>query len=131
MTTYLLPQRDRITTNSRRIITNRVMVAQYGNGYKQIAKDGINANRDQWDIQIAPLTGADLTLVQQFFDDVGTNIFFEWTPLGETIAKNWLVVPDSLSWPMISTETMLAEFQIEQVFEPLSTFTSEFTEEFY
>ena len=128
---FLLPQTDRITARSNKKTENRIIEAQFGNGYKQIADDGINASLDTWIIHMAPLEGDNLTQIRSFLDTVGVVEWFQWTPLGEATAKNWRVIANSTKWTLINTTKFIVEFQMLQHFVPPAEFTNEFTSEFW
>ena len=131
MATFLLPQTDRITANSRKTVKNRVLEAQFGDGYLQRVDDGVNSIIETWEIQIAPLEGDNLTQIRSFIDTVGTTVPFEWTPLGETVAKNWRIDPNSLQIQMINTSKFIYSFTMTRIFLPPAEFTTEFTSEFW
>ena len=129
--TYLLPQTDRITSASQKKVVNRVIEAQFGGGYRQVANDGTNSDVDTWTIQIAPLEGDNLTQMRSFLDTIGVVEWFQWTPLGEIVAKNWRVDPSSTEWTMINTTKFVVKFAITRHFVPPAEFTTEFTSEFW
>lgn len=112
-----LPQIDRITSNSTKQVKNRDLKAQFGNGYSQNTKDGINSDIDVWKIEIAPAEGADLVELDNFFASVSTTEWFTWTPLGEVTEKKWRVNKDSLNRKMINTTKFKFNFTMTQAFD--------------
>lgn len=112
-----LPQTDRITATSSKKITNRILVVQFGDGYTQQTRDGINSDIDVWKIEIAPAVGADLTELDNFFASVGVTEWFTWTPLGEVTEKKWRINKDSLTRKMINTSKFKFDFTMTQAFD--------------
>ena len=111
-----LPLVDRITANSAKTVENRILEAQFGNGYKQSTKDGINSDIDHWTIQYAPLEGANLTNVDSFLSTVGVTEWFTWTPIGEAVEKKWTIDKDSINRKMLNTTKFLVSFKMTQDF---------------
>ena len=59
--------------------TLRSLIAQFGDGYKQVAADGINTASRRWRLVTEPLETADYDTVDAFLrDNAGTT--FTWTP---------------------------------------------------
>ena len=112
-----LPVTNKITIDSSKSTVNRIIKAQFGDGYAQTIQDGLNSNIDFWNIIYAPLTGTDLTTVENFITTVGVHTFFEWTPFGEVTLKKWRIVKDSIQVDFISTTDKRISFTIEQVFD--------------
>ncbi|ANN78909.1 phage tail protein [Bordetella flabilis] len=61
-------------------ITLRTLSAQFGDGYKQDAADGINAKVQTWPIQCVGLTRSEANLIVAFFDRHAGYKAFQWTP---------------------------------------------------
>jgi phage-related protein len=117
MTALALPLICKITTQSTLSTSNRIISAQYGNGFEQIAPDGLNSNIDTWDIIYAPLEGTDLTTLLTFISTVDVVSWFTYTPLGESTSKKWRIVKDSIKRNMISTTKWQMSFSIKQCFD--------------
>jgi len=113
----LLPLTTKITNKSKKSTKNRVLSASFGNGYSQIADDGLNSTIDSWIIVYSPLKDPDLTTLKNFYSTVGVTQYFRWTPIGETVEKKWRIVPDSWKESMIDTTQLLISFKIVQVFD--------------
>jgi phage-related protein len=117
MTAPVLPLTNRITSSSSKSTKNRILEAQFGNGYRQAANDGINSSIDTWSLQFAPLSGTNLTTMQTFLSTVGVTVWFTWTPLGESTSKKWRIDKDSVKANMINTTTYIYNFSITQCFD--------------
>lgn len=65
--------------------TFRVLRSSFGNGYEQVAVDGINSQRQEWSIAWQNID-IDTTLsdIKTFLDARGANEAFYWTPPGGT-----------------------------------------------
>lgn len=112
-----LPLVPKITINSQKSQTNRNLFSQFGDGYSQVASDGLNSDIDSWEIRYAPLDATDLTTLDAFLSIVKTVAWFTWTPFGEVTEKKWRIEKDSIKRLMISTEKYTISFKINQVFD--------------
>lgn len=111
-----LPLTDRITSKSKMSQENRNLEAQFGNGYRQEAPDGLNHTIDKWFLEFAPVEGDNLITMNTFLNTVGTTEWFTWTPLGELTVKKWTIDKDSIERLMINTEKFIIQFKITQNF---------------
>lgn len=59
--------------------TLRVLTAQFGDGYKQEAADGINNKSDSWPLSFTGLS-AKITPIRDFLDALKGYQAFFWTP---------------------------------------------------
>ena len=107
----------KFTSQSVKTVTNRTLQASFGNGYTQIAKDGINSNTDNWTLYTMPLKGTDLTTMDSFFTTVGCDQWFYWTPLGELDQKKFRVVKDSFTKNMLNFTLFTITVKITQCFD--------------
>jgi phage-related protein len=107
----------KLSAQSKKSVQNRILVAQYGNGYSQVVKDGINSNTDKWDLTFIPLSGTALTTLNSFFTLVGCDVWFSWVPIGETISKKFRVDKDSLQKTMINFTMYVITVKITQCFD--------------
>lgn len=112
-----LPLLGKITAQSQMGQTHRNLAAQFGDGYSQVAPDGLNSVIDNWELRFAPLEGADLTAMNTFLLLVGTTEWFTWTPLGEAVPKKWRIEKDSIKKSMLNTSTFIISFKMVQVFD--------------
>jgi phage-related protein len=117
MTAPAMPLTIKITSNSFKGQKDRILSAQFGNGFNQVAPDGLNSIIDTWSIQYMPLRGTDLTTINTFLATVGVTTWFTWTPLGETVSKKWRIDKDSIQKKMINTSTFLISFTMTQQFD--------------
>lgn len=117
MAAPVLPLTTKISLNSSKSIRNRVIEAQFGNGYRQVANDGLNSNVDSWSLQFVPLSGTDLTTMQTFLTTVGVSTWFTWTPLGESVSKKWRIDKDSIKITPINSTKFTYNFSITQCFD--------------
>ncbi len=63
--------------------------ASFGDGYAQVAGNGIMPVRDIWNITIKPLNLADTAAMESFLSFVGTWGIILWTPSWETVNKSF------------------------------------------
>lgn len=74
----------------------RTISAQFGDGYRLDAPDGINYQLDSWNLTFENLNSTDTTTVRTFFDGVGPFTQFTWTAPGDT-SKTWKMDPKGYS----------------------------------
>jgi len=116
MPIYNLPLPTKIISTSKKKTNFRMLSVQFGDGYSQQVLDGINAKIDSWDLAYAPLSFIDKDTVESFFDTVNTTQWFYWTPIGETVAKKWLLKNNSIKYKYISNSKLEIHFSIYQTF---------------
>jgi len=112
-----LPLTNKITNKSTKKVKNRILEAKFGDGYRQVANDGLNSSIDTWKIQYAPLSGAELATLDTFLSSVGVTNWFTWVPIGETITKKWRIDKDSINRKLLNTSTYMVSFSITQCFD--------------
>lgn len=109
-----LPYTDRISQGSTRTRTNRVLAAQFGDGYEQTAPDGINNKIDTWSISYDNLTLAERNAVWAVLDAVGSYDYLTWTPIGEVTSKRFKVTSDGVSEQPVSGDLYNISFTMKQ-----------------
>lgn len=82
--TTALPLPTKIVLSSDKSVTFRTISSQFGDGYQQVAPNGINVKVASWNIEWAPLTLAERNTVEGVLDSVGTWGILTWTPCVET-----------------------------------------------
>jgi phage-related protein len=117
MVALTMPLANKLTKSSQKTSENRLLEARFGNGYGQVAKDGMNSEIDKWSLQFGPITGADLTTMNTFLAAVGADVWFYWTPLGESVVKKWRIDKGSKKPRMVNFTTYEINFSITQVFD--------------
>lgn len=66
----------------------RILMTDFGDGYRQRAADGINPIKESWDLEFTNET-ADIDDIEDFLVARGGWESFTWTPSGELVAKKW------------------------------------------
>lgn len=94
ITTTALPVTNKISIESSKSVGFNEISVQFGDGYQQVAPNGTNFKRDTWDITWAPLTVAERTTIETALDANGSWGVFSWTPLGESVSKNFRVTKE-------------------------------------
>lgn len=69
--------------------TVRVLETDFGDGYGQTAKDGINSIRDVWDLKWTNLTPTEAGLAYAFLRQMAGATAFLWIPPYETTYRAW------------------------------------------
>jgi phage-related protein len=94
MTTVAMPVVNKITLNSSLKVGFSQISAKFGDGYEQIAPNGLNNILDTWDIVWGALTTAEFQTVIAVLKSVGTWGIITWTPCDETVQKKFRISGD-------------------------------------
>ena len=84
----LLDKADQSSSLSR---SERVITAQYGDGYRQTATFGINPQRSMWNINLFGLSTAERNLFWNTFDVIGQHDIINWQAPNDTTTKKWRI----------------------------------------
>jgi len=76
----------------------KVLTSGFGDGYEQRAADGINNQRDKWNL-VFKLSAADFATVKAFLDARQGYEEFTWTPPVASNANKWVCKEYSVSRP--------------------------------
>lgn len=118
ITTTALPVPERIIIDSTKTAAFREMSAQFGDGYQQVAPQGINFKIDTWSITWAPLTSAQKTTVETALDANGSWGVYTWIPLGETVSKKFRVTKDGYTRQSLNRGNLFSiSCKLVQVFD--------------
>lgn len=71
-TTTALPLPNKITNDSDKTTSFRELLGQFGDGYQQVAPNGINNKIDSWNIVWGVLTESEMHTVESALDSVGS-----------------------------------------------------------
>lgn len=72
------------------------LVANFGDGAEQTAPNGINSERQEWQITWRALNTTQMQEVIDFFRTVKGTTSFTWTAFGETTEMKWKLKDNSL-----------------------------------
>lgn len=67
----------------------RVRRVDFGDGYSQRAQDGLNAQRQQWQLVWESIPDAQAEQLRVFFRQLGGTGIIEWTPFGQATQLKW------------------------------------------
>lgn len=93
----------------------RVRSVQFGDGYSQRLRYGLNTNPKQWDLTWT-VSETDADTIEAFLDARGGAENFDWTPPGEGTSAKWICQQWNKTIPYVNRATITATFT--QVFEP-------------
>lgn len=65
----------------------RVHSAKFGDGYQQVAKDGINNLQPEYKVKFSLLNQATYQAILDFLESHAGATAFDWTPYGRTAGK--------------------------------------------
>jgi phage-related protein len=110
-----MPLTTRVSQGSSRKRINRVLKAQFGDGYSQEAPDGTNSKYDEWAIAFENLDSTERTTVLTALDAVGGSDYLTWTAQGDGASKKWKV-KDGYTEIWVSGTHSTINFEIRQIF---------------
>ena len=82
----LLDKADQSSSLSR---MEKLITAQYGDGYRQTATFGINAQRSTWNINLFGLSVNERNLFWNTFDVIGQHDVINWQAPNDTNVTKW------------------------------------------
>ena len=100
-----MPLPTKISQNHQVRTRQRLLAAQFGDGYSQTAPDGINSMFEEWDISWELLTQTDRNTVVAALIQGATDVL-TWTPPNDGIAKKFQILPSKVA--TLYTEQILA-----------------------
>ena len=87
----------------RGTVSHRGLKAQFGDGYAQIAGDGINTKSESWPLEFRG-RAAQIRLIREFLDRHGSSQSFTWTPplgqAGQYTAGEYQLTPHGGGGPL-------------------------------
>ena len=86
-TTTALPLPNKITNDSDKTTSFRELLGQLGDGYQQVAPNGINNKIDSWSIVWGILTESEMHTVENALDSVGSWGILTYAPYGRSTSK--------------------------------------------
>lgn len=104
----------------RSVVRNRkgnMLEAQFGQGFRQVARDGINSSIDLYKLEFAMLEGATRIAMLDFLQTFWYDKIFLWTPLGEPTPLKWRIDKDSITEIPVSSSATTVSFSITQQFD--------------
>lgn len=75
--------------NSKKTVEHKIFRADFGDGYSQTAKDGINNVKRQWSLSFSGYPADLIDAITDFLDARGSNEAFYWTPPFEETQTLW------------------------------------------
>lgn len=85
-----LPRQDALAQAVKRGGFDR-RTADLGDGYVRLKRAGLNNERQTFDLTYTILSVADAQAIEDALDATGGVDTIEWTPLGETVQRNFYV----------------------------------------
>lgn len=96
--------------------SDRVLKAEFGDGYKQIVADGLNATFAGGTVNFDQLDEADVTAIRTFWRSHGTHTPFLWTAPGDDTERLWRFTAPLTRGPK-SPDSYSLSTQIEEAFD--------------
>ena len=112
-----LPYPEKIHFSSDVGIKDDVSIVEFGDGYQQRMENGINAQREEWNIIYPALSKTEFESALSTLGAVGAVGAMTWTSPLDGIEKKYVVIKDSRKMQKVSSKWRLT-LSIRQVFEP-------------
>lgn len=112
-----IPYPEKIHYSSDAGIKDNVTIVAFGDGYQQRMENGINAQREEWNIIYSPLSKAELESAMTTFNAVGAVGKLTWTSPLDGLDKTYVVIKDSRKLQRQGGKWRLS-LALQQVFEP-------------
>ena len=94
-----------------------VRTTQFGDGYEQRTRFGLNQNPKEWSLTWQNITEANADTIETFLDArAADGASFDWTPPDTATSYKWVCQQWDKTIPYIGRATITATFR--QVFEP-------------
>lgn len=88
-----LPLTTRIRQGAKRAVKQRIRDIQYGNGYREVALDGVITTYEEWSgMGWDALTSSEQTTVYTFLNAVGEWDYVTYQPPGASSAKRYRII---------------------------------------
>lgn len=110
-----LPLPTRISQSSAGTKKYRIIKAQFGNGYQQRGKDGINNKMASWNVLWENVTETEMDTIVAALDATNGTTNLTWTPPDEATDKKWIVSGYNINPLSGSIFTVTAS--LEQIFD--------------
>lgn len=94
----------------------KVRTMQFGDGYSQRTRYGLNQDPKQWDLTWQNITEANADTIEAFLEARAGAEAFDWTPPGGDASAKWICQQWTKTIPYVNRATIQATFI--QVFEP-------------
>ena len=116
--TTALPLPTKIALTSDKSVTFRAITAQFGDGYQQVAPNGINTKIASWSVEWGALTLAERATVEGVLDSVGSWGILTWTPCNETVQLKFRMSNDGYTRKALSRVGLYSvSCKLTQVFD--------------
>lgn len=116
MTTVAMPVTGKISIESNVSEEFTAVEAVFGDGYSQVAPDGLNNQKAIWDVEWRGLSQSEMTTVRAALDSVGLWGIITWTPCNESVQKKFRMVKPGYKRGRNKT-TFFVTAQFKQVFD--------------
>jgi len=115
-----LPLTDRISQSALLNETYRVKKAQFGNGYSQRAKDGINNKVQVWQLVFSALDATETATLRDALDSTEGTDYITWTPYlstGSPAEEKRFVLDGQIEYGVLSGDRQDVRVVLQEVFD--------------
>jgi phage-related protein len=112
-----LPYPEKIHYASSAAITDNVIIVEFGDGHSQRMENGLNAQRETWDIVWAALSKTEFQAAWATLKAAGAVNAMTWDSPLDGVTKKYVAVKDTRKVQKVAHKWRLT-LSIRQVFEP-------------
>jgi phage-related protein len=113
-----LPLPNKIIGDVTHSVKFRVIQAEFGDGYSQVAPKGLNSQYSNYSITWAPVTREEKDTIISTLNSVGAWGILTWTPCLEETQKKFRMTPDGYNFQWLGSSNVYSvSCELKQVFD--------------
>lgn len=99
--------------------SRRVRRFTLGNGYEQVTPDGIQADMRSYSLRTKPISDAEATSYDDFFNDLNGDFFYAQFPLDDELYK-YRLEPNEWTWETLGPNSNTISFTVRRIYDSRS-----------
>jgi phage-related protein len=99
--------------------SRRVRRFSLGNGYEQVTPDGIQTDMRTYSLKTRPITDAEATSYDDFFEDLDGDFFYAQFPR-DTALHKYRLEPNQWTWETLGPNSNRISFTVRRVYDSRS-----------
>lgn len=76
----------------------RATTAEFGSGYSQVVKIGINDKKEKISISWQGISATERNDIITFLDTIGAHTHFDWQPPNSSVSKKWRLIANDAAY---------------------------------
>lgn len=99
--------------------SRRVRRFALGNGYEQVTPDGIQTDMRSYSLKTKPISDAEATSYDDFFNDLNGDFFYAQFPLDDELYK-YRLEPNEWTWETLGPNSNTISFTVRRIYDSRS-----------